>query len=140
MAPAKSYFLALLALSTLISQCAHYPDVVPGANGLHSVVTHQDDETNARRDAISQASDYCGKNDKKPAMVEEKTVYEGTMKEEDYKAYKMGATAAGALGGAAAVFGGRNESQAGTAVAVGGGVGHTMLGKPYSTKMKFKCN
>jgi hypothetical protein len=62
------------------------------------------------------------------------------MNEKDYKTAKTVSKVAQAAGGAAYVFGGRNESNAGGIVGIVGGIADGLLGKGYSVDMKFKCH
>lgn len=71
--------------------------------------------------------------------MEEKKAYTGKMKEEDYRTGKTVSKVAQAVGGAAFVFGGKNESTAGGIVGLGGGIADGALGKGYTFDMSFKC-
>lgn len=64
-APMKLTVSIILATSLLISNCAHYADVLAGSDGIHKVIATPEeddedpDEEELTRDAINQATDYC---------------------------------------------------------------------------------
>ncbi len=130
-------FLGVLIL--MISACAHHRDVRPGEGGVHRVVVSTDDNDEGTREAIDQANHYCKQYSKGAVFVDENKKYTGSMKESDYKAAKTASKVAAGVGGAAFVFGGKNESQAGGILGLGGGVADSALGKGYSVEMRFKC-
>ena len=113
----KAFVLSLAVLG--LASCAHHQDVRPGANGVHRVLIHTDDSEVGSQEAIRQANNYC----------DEKTYNQG----------KRISKVAQGIGGAAWVFGGKNESKAGGLVGMGGAVGDQALGKGYTVEMKFKC-
>lgn len=132
-------FLVLPVL--FLAACAHHHDVRPGAEGVHRVTLITDDTDAAGRDALSQAEDYCEKvqSGKHAAIVSENKRYTGTMDESSYNNAKTAAKVAKGVGGAAYVFGGRNESNAGGIVGLGGVVADGAIGKGYTVEMTFKC-
>ncbi len=130
---------ALLALNFL-SSCAHHRDVRPGPNGVHRVVIPTEDTDQAATNGMNQAEHFCQERYKNHAVVvSENKTYTGSMKEEDYKRGKTVSKVAQAVGGAAFVFGGKNESNAGGIVGLGGGIADGVLGKGYQFNMEFKC-
>lgn len=136
----KIMFLILISLSTIIyTSCAHHKDVRPAADGLHKVVISTPDTDEGTRDAISQAQHYCSTLNKSAAFVEEKSEYKGNMSEENYKAGKTATKVAQVVGSTAYVFGGKNESNLGGIVGLGGAAGDAALGNGYKVEMKFKC-
>lgn len=129
----------LLPLVILVSACAHYPDVRPGSEGVHSVKVRGGEEKDAEREAMRQARSYCNEFKKQPAFVSENTKYTGDMDEVTHKTVRKVSKVATVLGSTTSVFGGQNESKAGT-VAAGAGVGGGMMtDDAYTTEMKFKC-
>lgn len=132
------YVLALAAV-LFFSACAHHRDVRPGVNGIHRVVVKSEEKDNGAQDAISQANHYCEQYHKSAAFLEEGSKYTGDMDEKDYKRGKTIAKVAQGVGGAAWVFGGRNESNAGGILGLGGTVASGVMGQGYTTEMKFKC-
>lgn len=136
----NSKLIVLLGLLFLAS-CAHHRDVRPGADGIHRVVVATEDTDAGARDAISQANHYCKekRNGMSAAFVNEESKYTGSMDEKTYKTAKVASKVAQAAGGAAYVFGGRNERTAGGVVGLGGGIADGVLGKGYSVNMQFKC-
>ncbi len=133
--------VSALSLFALLCACAHHRDVRPGAEGVHRVTLITDNTEEAGRDALSQASNYCEKmqGGKHPAIVSESKRYTGTMDESSYNNAKTAAKVAQGVGGAAYVFGGRNESNAGGIVGLGGAVADGAIGKGYTVEMTFKC-
>ncbi|MES3038609.1 MAG: hypothetical protein V4736_11950 [Bdellovibrionota bacterium] len=128
-----------LSVGFLLSSCAHHRDVRAGAEGIHRVVVETDDNEEGTRNAISQAEHFCKERDKTAAFVTEDKKYTGTMTEENYRTAKTAAKVAQAAGGAAYVFGGKNESNAGGIVGLGGGIANSAIGNGYTVEMKFKC-
>ncbi len=123
----------------LLASCAHHRDVRPGGDGINRVVVATDDQEEGARDAISQAEHFCKQRHQFPAFIDEKKNYTGSMDEKTYNNAKTAAKVAEGVGGAAWVFGGRNERTAGGIVGMGGGIADGVLGKGYQVEMKFKC-
>ena len=134
----KNYSSLSLIAFTIFS-CAHYPDVRPGAEGLHSVSVQSDDVHSGSRDALSQASDYCKSKKKESVIVSEDSKYTGSMDEESYKTAKKISKTAEVIGPAVWGVGGKKESSAGGDVGVAGAAGDQILGKEYTVNMTFKC-
>lgn len=88
---------------------------------------------------MSQANHYCKQSQKQAVVIDEKSTYTGSMKEETYQTTKTASKVATGVGGAAWVFGGRNESNAGGIVGLGGAVADGIAGKGYTFEMRFKC-
>jgi hypothetical protein len=131
-------FAALIS-GFLFSSCAHHRDVRPGADGTHRVVIPTPDKDEGSREAIDQANHYCGTMNKSAAFVEEKTNYKGDIPEESYNTGKKISKVAKVVGGSVFAFGGKNESNLGGIVGLGGAAGDAALGNGYSIEMKFKC-
>ncbi len=132
-------FVPVVGLLAIIS-CAHHRDVRPGSDGTHRVVVRTEDNEEGERNAISQANHYCEGLKKHATFIDEKKQYTGSMKEEDYKKLKTASTVAKTVGGAAYVFGGKNESSLGGLVGLGGIAADAAAGKGYTVEMKFNCN
>lgn len=136
----KSVLALSVALSALfLSACAHHRDVRAGADGINRVVVKTEDTEEGSRNAISQANHFCEQFKKTPAFINEDSKYTGDMDEKDYKTGKKVAKVAKMVGGAAWVFGGKNERNLGGIGALGGSVGDAVLGKGYTVEMRFKC-
>lgn len=135
------YVLTLTAIALLVTSCAHHRDVRPGADGHHRIIVRAPEERAAEQDALKQAQTYCKKHGKKsPAILEEKTEYEGSMDENQRKTIRNASKAAGVVGGSMGVFGGRKERNAGAVVGGAGAVGAIMTGDDaYVTQMTFLC-
>jgi len=130
--------IVILGLLSLVG-CAHHRDVRPGVDGLHRVVIQTEGGEHDKQDAISQAEHFCKEQGKYAAIVEEKQSYTGSMDEQTYKNAKTASKVVTAVGGAAYVFGGKNEKTAGGIGSIGGGIADSALGKAYVVEMKFKC-
>lgn len=126
-------------LSLIYVGCAHHRDVRPGADGVHRVSLQTDNKEEGSREAISQANHYCKQQQKHAAFMEESQKYTGDMDEKDYKKAKTAAKVAKGVGSAAWVFGGKNESNLGGIVGLGGAVADGAIGEGYTVEMKFKC-
>jgi hypothetical protein len=133
----------VLGWATLLGSlmgCAHYPDVRPGAEGLHKVAVTAEDKEQGARNALNQANDYCGESDKKAAIVDENSKYTGDMSEKDYNKAKKISKVVGAAGSTVGVFSRDQKTKdAGWAVGMGGGIADGAFGKAYTVEMKFKC-
>jgi hypothetical protein len=123
----------------ILGACAHHRDVRPGSDGVHRVVVRAEETEEGSRDALSQANHFCKEYNKMAVIVDEGAKYSGSMSESDYKTAKTAAKVAQAAGGAAYVFGGKNERNAGGIVGLGGGIADQAIGKGYTVEMKFKC-
>ena len=137
----KIIFLVFTSCLTafLLSGCAHHRDVRPGADGVHKVVIPTPDQDEGSQEAIAQANHYCESMNKSAAFVEEKSNYKGDVSEDSYKNGKKVTKVAKVLGSTAYVFGGKNESNLGGIIGLGGVAGDAVLGNGYKIEMKFKC-
>ena len=133
--------LTICALTMSISNCAHHRDVRAGTAGVHTFQMNFEDKEGGYDQAQSQAEHYCEEREKKTsfAVVSEDYKYTGTMKEEDYQRGKTLSKVAQGVGGAAVIFGGKNEQKAGSVAGVGGSIARGSMGKAYKYTMKFKC-
>lgn len=119
--------------------CAHHRDVRPAADGVHRVSVQANDKEEGAREAIAQANHYCEQRKLSAAFVDETQKYTGDMDEKTYKKSKTLAKVAQGVGGAAWVFGGKNESNAGGIVGLSGGIADSAIGKGYTVEMRFRC-
>ena len=109
----KGFVLVLILVS-----CAHYPDVRPGAEGVHKVSVVAQSKVEGSRKTLPQAQSFCDdKFGKTAAIVKESSQYTGDMKEKDYKV----ATRVGKLG-----------KQLGLDT-------DEIIGNGYTVEMTFKC-
>ena len=132
-------FLLLSFVGLMISACAHHRDVRASASGVHKVVISTDDKEAGAREAISQANHFCKERNLAAAFVDEDQKYTGTMDEKDYQTGKTISKVAKVVGGTTWALGGRNESNAGGIIGLGGAAGDAALGKGYTVTMTFKC-
>lgn len=128
-----------LGMVLILASCAHHRDVRPGADGIHRVAVNTDDEAEGSREAIEQANHFCEQRKLSAAFIKEDKKYTGSMNEEDYKKMKMAGKVATTVGSAAYVFGGKNESNVGGLVGLGGIAANSVAGKGYTVQMQFKC-
>lgn len=136
--------LSLMFLSGFIfvAGCAHHRDVRPGADGVHHVVVRAQDKGSAERDAISQAEHFCQQSQKIPGIIEEKTVYTGTMDEATRDTLRKASMAAQVLDHTHVNHGTETPVVHSGPGVLGkaGRVGTVMTnGDDYRTEMKFKC-
>ena len=114
----KKIFVCLAILT--LAACAHHDDVRPSEDGVHRVIFNTDNKDDGARDGLKQANHYCAEENKRAVVVSEASKYSGTMEEGTYRNSKTAAKVAQGIGGAAWVFGGKNESNAGGIVGLGG--------------------
>jgi hypothetical protein len=131
-------FIFMIFLTFLFG-CAHHRDVRPGSEGLHRVVVKAEQKDEGYRDAMSQANHFCEQQKKYAVIVDEKSSYTGSMNEDTYQKTKTASKIAQGVGGAAYVFGGRKESNAGGIVGLGGAIADGVAGQGYTFEMRFKC-
>ncbi len=131
------YFYCLVLLS-LIS-CAHHEDVRPMADGNHIVKIIGEDKTAITREAMDQANHFCKETKKYAAVIKEETKYIGSGSEEDYVRNKNITNAVSAVGGSAAVFGGKKEKELGGIGLIGGQAANAYLGNGFQTTITFVC-
>jgi hypothetical protein len=131
--------ISLLFLVTLVS-CAHHKDVRPSASGEHTVRVSGEEKVTISRQALDQANHYCEEAKKRAAIVKENVKFIGSGTEEGYRNAKGISKAVKAVGGAAFVFGGKRESDAGALGTIGGQAADAYLGNGYEVTMIFKCN
>lgn len=128
-----------ISVSFVLSACATYKDVRPGADGVNRVVIPTDDKDTGSREAIRQANNYCKSKDKDAAFIDEKSQYTGDMDESTYKNAKRITKVAKTVGGTVWAMGGKKESDVGGIAGMGGVAADNALGNAYSVEMKFKC-
>lgn len=137
--PQMSLYFMSLGACLLVTGCAHHRDVRAGADGIHRVLVQAEDTESGSQDAIRQANHFCEERGLNAAFIDENKKYTGSMSESDYNTMKTAGKVAEAAGGAAWVFGGKRESNAGGIVGLGGGIARAAAGKGYTIEMKFKC-
>ena len=131
--------LGISFITLLLSACAHHRDVRPADDGIHNVSFKTERKGDGSRNAMGQAEHFCKQQNKYAVMVDENSKYIGGMKEDSYNTAKTVSKAGEAIGGAAYVFGGKRESNAGGILGLGSGIADTAIGKGYAFTMKFKC-
>ena len=129
----------IISTVLILSACAHHRDVRPSDDGIHKVILMVKEKNAGGSEALSEAENYCEESKQHPMIVSENTVYVGSMDEQTYNNVQTGAKVAEVAGGMAHVFGGKNESNAGGIVGLGGVVAETAAGTGYKYEMKFKC-
>ena len=131
--------LMIILTVSFLAACAHHRDVRPGADGVNRVVVVAEDEREGGRNALRQANHFCKERKLTAAIIEEKTEYTGSMDKETYMKTKTGARIAKTVGGTAWALGGKNESNLGGIVGLGGQAADAAAGEGFTTEMKFKC-
>lgn len=130
--------VALMSLLVL-GACAHHRDVRPSEDGVHRVVLMNQEREFSGSPALAQAEHYCEQLKKRPVVVSEANQYVGSMDEKSYNNAHKGAKVAEAVGTTAYIFGGKNESNLGGIVGLGGAAAQGAIGNGYRYEMKFKC-
>lgn len=128
-------FSIVLISASYFSSCAHHRDVRPGAEGVHRVMTHDQERSSSERNALKQAEHFCKEQGKYAAIIKEETKYTGSMDEATRDTLRKASTAAIILGGASGTHG--DPSPVRTAGQVGGIM---TSGDDYVTDMSFRCN
>lgn len=131
--------LAVSFLTMTLVACAHHRDVRRGSEGVNRVVVEAEDQESGIKNAMAQAKHYCSEKNQEAEFITEKETYKGDVEESTYKKAKTATKVASVVGGAAAVFGGRNERAAGGLALLGGAAGRAALGKGYQVEMTFRC-
>jgi hypothetical protein len=131
--------LLLLTSVFLLASCAHHKDVRPNDSGVHNVSFQTEDKSSGYQNGNSQANHFCEQKKQTAFIVQEVYKYTGSMDEDTYKATKTASKVASGVGGAAFVFGGKKESDAGGLIGLGGGIANSVAGSGYTYTMSFKC-
>lgn len=133
--------LILLSALFIVTGCAHHRDVRPGVDGVHQVIVRAQDKGSAERDAISQAEHFCQQSQKIPGIIEEKTIYTGTIDEATRETLRKASMAAKVLDHSHVNHDAETPASSGPGVlGKAGRVGAVMTsGDDYRTEMKFKC-
>lgn len=101
---------------------------MPGADGVHKVVSKDIEQDGAEEEAIEAAREYCEKRELEAVFIEEKTAYKGSMDENTRKTVRKASTAAMVVGGVGSVLGSA------------GSAGHMMTNdRDYESQVRFKC-
>ena len=134
-----------LALSVLIGAsfaCSTAKvHVMPGENGLNTVVSTDYESDGSEEAAVKKATEYCEKRGKQVAFVnpENKSQYTGKMDEGTRHAIKKASEAAILVGGP--VGAGTHDAVLGGGIGTAGVVGRSMVNdRDYKTELNFKCN
>lgn len=131
--------LLFVSAAFLLASCAHHRDVRPSMKGMHKVKFQTEDQNSGYSNAKSQADHFCEKRGKTAYIGKEGYKYSGDMDESTYKKSKTASKVAQGVGGAAYVFGGKKESNAGGILGLGGSIADGVIGKGYTYTMYFQC-
>ena len=127
----------------LLSLVGCMPNVLPSADGVHSVVLMTDNKQEGTFYAKNQAKRYCKrKQNKKNYFVENQTIsYVCDMDEAKYIRAKKAAAAAEMAGVATSTASGEdsNGELVGDILASAGAITNATLGDCYEVKMHFVC-
>lgn len=131
--------LSLLTLFVLTA-CASYDHVRPGADGIHQVIIRGPDKENVETKAIREAKNFCQSKELEAAFISDKTDYTGSMNESTHKMIRKTSKAAMAGGAMLETLDDENDSKLGEGIFGAGAVGRVLQDEEaYTTKMKFKC-
>jgi hypothetical protein len=120
-------YLLIVFLSLMIIGCAHVR-VLPGPGGEHRVVVRDVERDGAEKAALSAAEKYCEEHGGEIVVLEESTVYTGSMDEETRKVIRNASEATRVIDPAH-----ENIGQAGA-------VGSIMTSdRDYEAEIIFKC-
>ena len=131
--------IVLLLMASFLLSCGHHRDVRPMASGNHIVRVVGENKTGPVRDAMNQANHFCKESQKYAEVIKEDTTFIGSGSEEDYVRNKNITNAISAVGGSAAVFGGKREKKLGGLGLVGGQAANAYLGNGFQTTITFVC-
>ncbi|CCQ12812.1 hypothetical protein PALB_37520 [Pseudoalteromonas luteoviolacea B = ATCC 29581] len=130
---------SLLSLCTLLTACAHHDDVRPSANNIHYIAVNSQQKEDGAREAMKQAKHYCDSNKQSMFIINEEISYEGSQPESEFQANVKTADVVSSVGTVLWIFGDGRVDDAGGIAAVAGEAAKDSMGKPYVTKMQFKC-
>lgn len=131
---------AVFSLATFAMGCAHYQDVRPASNGVHTVSFYTEFDNQGYHQAIGQADHYCHKvYGSHPVVVSEDSSYVGTMPEEEYVRSKNVARAIESVGIAGMILGNDIQHDVGTVLAVTSSVAQNAMGPGYLYNLRFRC-
>ncbi|MFC3031587.1 hypothetical protein ACFOEE_03495 [Pseudoalteromonas fenneropenaei] len=133
------HFLLLVTASMLVA-CAHHDDVRPSAQNSHYVVVNSQQRDEGIQDALKQARHYCQSLKAKMYVLNETVSYEGSQPEADYLAALKTAEIVSGVGTALWIFGDGRVDDAGAIASVAGNSAEHAMGRPYVTKINFKCD
>ena len=118
------------------------PNVLPSADGTHSVVLMTDNKQDGAFNAKRQAKRYCKRKEKKQYYVEDQTIsYVCEIDEVKYIRAKKAAAAAEMAGIATSTASSEdsNGELVGDVLASAGMIANATLGDCYEVKMHFVC-
>ena len=126
----------------LLSLVGCMPNVLPSADGVHSVVLMTDDKQEGTFYAKNQAKRYCKRKEKKNYFVENQTIsYVCEMDEAKYIRAKKAAAAAEMAGLATSTASDEdsNGEVVGDILTSAGAITDAALGDCYEVKLHFVC-
>lgn len=134
------HMISVLFLTGVLTGCAHHNDVRPSATNIHYISVNAQQKKDGAREAIKQAEHYCKSVDKRMYVINEEVIYEGEMPEEQYLSHLGTAEIVSSAGTLFWIFGDGKVDDAGGIAAIAGESVKGALGKPYKTKMQFRCD
>ncbi|MFC0118354.1 hypothetical protein [Pseudoalteromonas xiamenensis] len=132
--------LVALSLCSLLAACAHHDDVRPSENNTHYVAVNSQQKEEGGREAMKQAKHYCESIKKQMYVINEEVVYQGSTPESEYLSNLKTADIVSNVGTVLWIFGDGRVDDAGGIAAITGESVKASMGKPYITKMHFKCD
>jgi hypothetical protein len=126
----------------IVSLIGCMPNVLPSADGVHSVVLMTDNKQEGTSYAMRQGKRYCKKKEKKQFYVKDQLIsYVCEMDEQKYIRAKKAAAAAEMAGVATSTASNEdsNGELVGDILASAGAITDATLGDCYEVKLHFVC-
>ena len=135
----KNLFLLTIVALVLNACSTASVRVMPGEDGVHTVVSKDIESDDAEEEAIDAANKYCKDRKQEAVFVKtEATKYKGSMNEDTRKNVRNASKVGMILGGAGTV--GDRTRGAGAVLGTAGTVGYGMTSdRDYVSEVKFKC-
>lgn len=113
--------------------------VMPGEDGVHTVISKDIEKDDAEEEAVKAAQKYCKEKKQEAVFVKtEDTKYTGSMDENTRKNIRTASKVGMILGGAGTV--GNRTRGAGAVLGTAGTVGYGVTSdRDYTSQVKFKC-
>jgi hypothetical protein len=130
--------LALLGLGLNACSTASVR-VLPGEDGVNTVVSKDIESDDAEEEAVKAANKYCENENQKAVFIKtDKTQYTGSMDENTRKNVRNASKVGMMLGGVGVA--GDATRGAGAVLGTAGTVGYGMTSdRDYTSQLKFKC-
>lgn len=134
------HITSALCLTITLAGCAHHDDVRPSASNVHYIAVNAQQKEDGPHEALRQANHYCSSLGKKMYVINEDISYQGEQPEEQYLNQLGTAEIVSGVGTLFWIFGDGKVDDAGGVATIAGESVKAALGKPYLTKMQFRCD